>query len=504
MTHSQPAKKGYFFEKGFADIKNVIKETFSQIKESIDYHKDEVDGSEKYEMAFHISVIVSLWVFGGLISLLVSAAHCIVNFIIMLFYYMLFFVVLLIDRAYLTIKKISISCDECKEKYMYPIYVCPSCEAKHDRLTPSVYGAFRRTCNCGYVLPTSILSLKNKRSDLKAYCPACERVGREHVVTSVESRPVCIPVIGGPSVGKSAFITAYANLFVDTVALDKDIEVDFYNSRTDGDFVEKKRFFRNGQIMKTAVETDVNRASSVAFSFFIKHESLDPPRLVHIYDIAGESFLRGANETQKQYDYCDGFVLILDPFSIPEVMSRFGSQLNSTDLGGTSEERIDSMMENFVLTLENTTDLPRKKILSTPLAVVLNKVDEAALDLIIGDAAAAKAMSAHPAVFTDVYDTMDFLCREFLRKVDMGDVLAHIQQNFKNTRFFASSAIGHTLNEGRYNPHNVVEVFDWIFSSSADKKLASLITSTKFKNRKLPIESNVELVDFEELEEVVV
>jgi GTPase SAR1 family protein len=498
MAYSpQPAKKGYFFEQGYADIKNVVKETFAQIKGSIDEQKDKMDMAEKFGKIFWGSVIVALWVFGGLISLIISGIHIVVNFLIMIFYYLLFLVVLLIDRTYLSIKKISISCRECKAKFMYPIYVCPNCGEKHDHLTASVYGAFKRTCNCGEKLPTSILNFKNKRSDLEAHCPHCASVGRETPLSDRQSRPVCIPVVGGPSVGKSAFITAYANLFIDSISVDKGVDIEFYDDSVGSDFTTKKGFYRAGQIIKTAVQTDLTRASSIAFSFFVKHQSMNPPRLVHIYDIAGESFIDGANEVQKQYDYCNGIILLIDPFSIPNVMARFGTKLNSTDLGGTSSASIDSMMENFILTLEHTTGLSKSKILNTPLAVVLNKTDEADLDLLIGDSAVARAMANNPEVFTDSFDTMDYLCREFLRKVDMNDVLAHIQQNFKRTRFFAVSAIGHTLNQGRYNPRNVAPVLDWIFKNS-DKKLASLITSTEFSDKKLPIVSEIETISLEE------
>ena len=493
----QPAKKGYFFEQGYADIKNVIKETFAQIKESIDKQRDEMDMAGKWMKIFRGSIIVALWVFGGLISLLISGVHAVVNFIIMLFYYVLFLLVLLIDRIYLSIKKISISCRECKAKFMYPIYLCPNCGEKHDHLTPSVYGAFKRTCNCGEKLPTSVLSLKHKRADLDAYCPECAKVGRETPLSDRASRPVCIPVVGGPSVGKSAFITAYANLFIDTISVDKGVDIEFYDTSVNSDYTTKKNFYRAGQIVKTAVQTDVTRASSIAFSFFVKHQSLNPPRLVHIYDIAGESFIDGANEIQKQYDYCNGIILLIDPFSIPDVMARFGSKLNSTDLGGTSSANIDSMMENFILTLEHTTGLLKSKILSTPLAIVINKTDEADLDLLIGDTAVERLMASNPEIFTNSYDAMDYLCREFLRKVDMLDVLAHIQQNFKKTRFFAASAIGHTLNQGRYNPRNVTPVLDWIFKNS-DKKLASLITSTEFSDMKMPIVSEIEAINLEE------
>jgi len=498
MAHSvQPAKKGYFFEQGYTDIRAVVKQTFSLIKKRIDDQRDAMSGSEAAGFIFHIAVIVSIAVFGGIFSLTVSAAHVIVNFLIMLGYYAVFLVVLAIDRAYLSLHKIAISCYECKAKFMYPIYVCPSCGAKHDRLTASVYGAFHRTCECGYKLPTSIFNFKEKRKDLKAFCPECDKNRRTTPLSDRASRPICIPVVGGPSVGKSAFITAYTNLFADEISVEKGIDIELYNdARVFNDYKAMKNFYRTGQIVKTAVQTDVTKASSIAFSFFPKHPSLRPERLVHIYDIAGESFVGRANEVQKQYDYCHGIILLLDPFSIPDVMARFGAKLNSVDLGGTSTESIDSMMENFVLLLEETTGLSRGKILKMPLAVVLNKADEADLDLVIGDTAIRRAMASHPDVFTDFLDTMDYLCREFLMKVDMADVMAHIQQNFKNTRFFVSSAIGHTLNMGRYYPRHVIEVFDWIYSHS-DRKFASVVTSTVFSKAKLPLASGIGTIDLE-------
>ena len=496
MARIQPAKKGYFFKQGYVDIKNVIKQTFAQMMDDIGDQAGKIEFAGKFMKVFHISVIISLFLFGGLISLLISVIHAVVNFIIMLFYYLLFMIVFLIDRTYLSTKKIFISCRECKTKSMYPVYVCPNCKAEHDHLTPSIYGAFQRTCKCGYKLPTSILNFKNKRADLEAYCPACLATGRKTKLLDRASRPVCIPVVGGPSVGKSAFITAYSNLFIDSISVDKGAEIEFYTPAVSNDYTKKKNLYRVGNIVKTAVETDLYRASSIAFSFFVQHKSLKPERLIHIYDIAGESFLNGANEIQKQYDYCNGIVLLIDPFSIPDVMARFGSQLNSTDLGGTSNTSIDSMMENFILTLEHTTGLSKNKILSTPLAVVLNKTDEADLDHIIGNSAVRRIMASNPNVFTDAFDTMDYLCREFLRKVDMNDVLAHIQKNFKKTRFFAVSAIGHSLNQGRYNPRNVVPVLDWILENS-DRKLASLIASTEFSDKKLPIKSDVETINIE-------
>ena len=42
-------------------------------------------------------------------------------------------------------------------------------------------------------------------------------------------------------------------------------------------------------------------ASAVSFSLFVKHASLSPERLFHVYDIAGEVFTNNdENEVQQQ------------------------------------------------------------------------------------------------------------------------------------------------------------------------------------------------------------
>lgn len=55
---------------------------------------------------------------------------------------------------------------------------------------------------------------------------------------------------------------------------------------------------------------------------------------------------------------------------------------------------------------------------------------------------------------------------------------------FKNNRFFAASAIGHTRDAGAYNPIGVLEPVEWI-CSKADKKLASLWVKGKYSRKPL-------------------
>ena len=69
---------------------------------------------------------------------------------------------------------------------------------------------------------------------------------------------------------------------------------------------------------------DITQSSSISFSFFVKNKALKPERLMHIYDIAGEVFTdNNENEVQRQYEYCQGIIFMIDPFAIPTVRARY-------------------------------------------------------------------------------------------------------------------------------------------------------------------------------------
>lgn len=109
--------------------------------------------------------------------------------------------------------------------------------------------------------------------------------------------------------GKTAFITAFSKEFLETVAPQKGLETEFYNGRKERIYQEIVQDFQTGNTRITDRPQDVKLASAVSFSFFVKHASLSPERLVHIYDIAGEVFTNNdENEVQQQYEYCQGII----------------------------------------------------------------------------------------------------------------------------------------------------------------------------------------------------
>lgn len=480
-TIPQPAKKSYFFGKGYVDMGNTIKGAWSRNGESIAKYVENLQdiGDQAISIKIllvivNVLAIISVIICGSLITAGITAVNIVFLIIFMALIYMGFSIIWLVDRLYLIRKKIFTACHECKEKSLIPTYVCPRCGAKHTNLTPGVYGILHRICNCGEKLPTAFF---NGRRFLQAECPHCG-----NSLTDRESRPICIPIIGGRSVGKTAFITAFSKEFIEGVAPAKGFEIEYYNSKKEDIFKEIVQDFESGSTRMTARSHDVNQTSAVSFSFFVKHPSFSPERLIHIYDIAGEVFTdNNENEVQKQYEYCQGIVLIIDPFAIPAVRCKYEELLEPEDIAGIGKADINEIINSFMKKIREVTGLNDNKMAMVPLAVVINKIDSAGLDQDIGDLAVRKLMRTKPDIFKNYYDVQDYLCRKFLMENEMGSFLNNINMLFKNNRFFACSAIGHTREKGKYDPKGVLPPMQWLFGV-ADDKMALLwndITFTK-------------------------
>lgn len=477
----QPAVKSYFFGKCYSDVGNTIKGAFvrniDSIKEiwakrgEVKYNTD-----SKFKIFFmnllYIMGIVAVAVFGSLITLAISAGMIIVFACIMLGIYLGFTIIYLVDHIYLQTHKIFTACNECKEKSLIPTYVCPNCGAEHTYLVPSKYGILHRTCQCGAKLPTTFF---NGRRELEAKCPHCGAP-----LSDRETVPICIPIVGGRSVGKTAFITAFSEQFFDTVAPQHGWTTEFYNKKKEDIYNQIQLAYQSGDTIMTERQTDITKPSAVSFSFFVKGKEFSPERLVHVYDIAGEVFTQNnENEVQKQYEYCQGIVLVIDPFAIPDYRMETESLLTQEDIAGIGDADINDITDSFLNKLREVTGLSDQKMAKVPLAVVISKMDSADLEDRIGDEAINRKMQENPEVFNDYYNTEDYLCREFLKEYGMSDFVNSVNLRFKNNRFFACSAIGHTRNAGKYSPQGVLPPMEWLFDH-ADKKMAESWGEIKF------------------------
>lgn len=488
-TVIQPAKKSYFFGKGYRDLYNTIKGAWTRNSDSVKMYSKNIEDlkgrsfvTKLFLGLVNILAIISVYVAGSAITIMISTINIVLLVLFMSFIYIGFTFIWIVDRLYLARKKIFTACHECKEKNLIPTYICPKCGAKHTKLTPGVYGILKRTCNCGQKLPSTFF---NGRKNLDAECPGCS-----HKLTDRESRPICIPIVGGRSVGKTAFITAFSKEFIESVAPKQGFEIEFYNDKKEQIFNEITQDYIAGSTRMTVRPQDINAASSISFSFFVKHPEFSPERLVHVYDIAGEVFTdNNENEVQKQYEYCQGIVLIIDPFAISSIRHKYEELLEPEDIAGIGKADINEIIDSFLIKLREVTGLSDNKMSTVPLAVVISKIDSAGLEQDIGSIAVNKLMKSNPEKFVDFFDTQDYLCRKFLVDNEMESFLNNISIQFKNNRFFACSAIGHTRDKGQYKPNGVLHPMEWLFRN-ADPKMGKIWNDNTFSKKTINAEAS--------------
>ena len=187
-----------------------------------------------------------------------------------------------------------------------PAYRCKGCSELHRDLRPGRLGLFSRRCQCGTLLPTTVLGAAWR---LTAVCQRCNeplRVGAGAV------RDVRIPIFGDTSAGKTRFLYAGLDSLVDTTSR-AHIPLGFPDEDSETQAGLALDVIRSGQdtaktsfTLPTALTCQVGKGARRT--------------LIHLFDAAGE-FYRGA-EMQDSLGFLDhghGLVYVLDPFSIGSV-----------------------------------------------------------------------------------------------------------------------------------------------------------------------------------------
>lgn len=485
VKKEQPAKISYFFGPGWRDLGAFIKKLWNNnCNCARNYHaKYRQDGLLTLSGICWLVCSISVVLYGTIFFVAISTIFSIVLSLFFVFVYLGFSLVWLIDRIYLKRKKIFTACPTCKERSLIPTYGCPKCGVKHTNLRPGKYGILHRKCNCGQRLGTCFLT---GRKNYPAFCSVCTLA-----LSDRENMPICIPVVGGRSVGKTTFITAFSKEFIDNIAPQKGWITEFYNDQKETIYNEIVTDYNAGSSRMTARSQDISKTSSVSFSFFLKGREFRPERLIHIYDIAGEVFTDNSeNEMQKQYEYCQGMVLMIDPYSIPVVRNKYVDELQPEDIAGIGTADISGIIDAFINKLREVTGLSSGKMSATPIAVVISKVDAPGLQQVIGKAAVQRIYKDMKCknINAQELDAEDYLCRRFLCDSGMESLISGIDIKFKNNRYFACSSIGRTRDQGAYQPVGVMEPMEWLFKN-ADSVLGRKLNGNKFG--KVPVKMEV-------------
>jgi GTPase SAR1 family protein len=466
----QPAKKSYFFGKGYKDIKNTIIESWQRNADTARYYQDKTtEFWENWEKTWFWKPLafgtvfagISVLVFGTTFFLALSAIHITILVMVFLTIYILFSLLWGIDKIYRFWRRVFVSCPVCHHKADLPHYLCPNCNNIHTRLIPSSYGIFKRRCECGEKLPTTFF---NGRSDLPAICPKCK-----HELKTGEATPICIPIVGGQSVGKTCFLFSAAKGFIEDIASKNSWNIRFLDQQNQELYNRVSRNFSHG--MLPAKTPDL---TPTAFNFFIASKRWHPEKLMYFYDAAGES-VKNANilVRHKFYSYFHGIIFIIDPFSIPELMADYQRNLKRHEKEiKPSDMMLDDAFDTMLINLEKNYKLKREQAIKQPCAIVINKVDAFDLSDRIGENAAKELMKQDTSIKT-ISDAINKLCKDNLTEWGLGHFIRNLEYKFSNYRFFTCSALGHLPNNDAFQAYGATEPLMWLLSQINKKDFRS-------------------------------
>ena len=385
MAKPQPAKVSYFFGKGYSDLWNTIKESWSRNIHSAGDQFSLACEKGCFTMGGGMNLIaaISIFTFGSLITAFTTFAHIAVLFAFFAFIYIGFGLLWLIDRIYIMINKIKNACPnpDCQAPFLIPTYECPGCGEKHTNLVPSKYGILKRTCLCGTKLPTTFL---NGRGQLKAYCPECDTA----LSGDTASRQYAFPVIGGPSVGKTCFINMAIDQMMSDVAPARSWEMSFISDTEEKDHALAMKSLNQGvRLMKTELN------SLTAYQLMLKLPNEKIGRRIYVYDISGEMFSSSSDvQNNLAYSYANGFIFIIDPLTLNQFAMDVEDKVDLNAYGASSKD-FDDILNIMLINLEKMFGLKDKDTLKRNLAVVINKVDIPTLEEKIGETAAQQYLA---------------------------------------------------------------------------------------------------------------
>lgn len=458
----QPARKSYFFYQSYVDLKKVVSGLWKKNKETALRFKDKM-GNGKIPFVTYLFAMLSIYVFGSIMCTVFSIIHVFVILVMNLFVYVIALILNTNEKIYISLHGIFGACPYCKHHYKIPTYVC-DCGAEHTKLIPNKYGVIKRTCQCGKKMPTSIL---NGRSKLKAKCPVCGHL-LDNALGIQEAVPVCIPVIGGPSVGKTCYITAVMKELLLKVGPITRTAIQFYNQSNEITCLNMLRLYDTGELQTKT--QDLNPAS---YNFFLTCKVNQPKRLLYFYDIAGEAFTSSdALATQKQYEYSNGFIFVIDPLSIPRIRESYSGHPKYEQYAASTAD-INETFDRFMTNLTRIAGLSKHEMEDLSCAIVVNKIDAFDLSDKIGKEAIERLREFPQNRFRKFDDLMDDTVKGFLNANGMKNFVKNMSMCFKDTKYFAVSSLGHEQDGNAFCGVMTMEPFAWV-ASKADSSMREM------------------------------
>lgn len=434
VESSANIKRNYFFGPGLHQIREIVVGAFDNItnyRAKLTAWKNKTIKRNWLDIWIYLGYGLAVFCtrFLGCIWVTVYSIVLFTAIIIGMLGFFLFFSLLwLIDRLVLIIKSIHSRCPTCKRKTVIPVFICPTCGLEHKKLVPGPYGVFKRKCTCGTMLSTTFIG---GRSKYEAHCPFC---GTE--LLSSNSQQYGVQLVGGVGTGKTTFLAAFWHEYKKWLDCRYDIS---YEETPAEAFEELEKWFNTGKSEST-LETNANMYSIIHVSD--KKTSVQ----MTIYDIAGEAFDFASSDTQQQqFSYCEGFLLVIDPTATPNYLSE--------------------TITNFINSLDEVKGKHAAQATSVPVAVIITKADLHKKEIGLPHIRTTYKLISDSEGQLSFEQHQNDICRAFLYDHGYGNAINLIEAEFSNIRYFPVSAMGHSMEDGQYEPWGVIDPVLWLMSS---------------------------------------
>lgn len=418
----EPAFKQYFFRKAFLDYREVARTASKACQED---NRDFWDWVEKmfgaagcltWPMGLTlVGVGLAAIIGAGLFFLLAGATHLAVVVTVAAGALAVAGTMRVAERGLMAVRRIFLACPNggCYQRVALPTFLCPKCGAEHKRLVPGSYGVLARRCRCGESLPTSFL---RGRQDLPSICPHCRGP-----IKVVLARNVHIPVVGGPSAGKTSLLYGVM----------RHLQV----ARQAGTLAVSFPDHRHEQVWNAADEALVRgeapakTAALMPDAFQVQLTPADGRSChLHLYDAAGESYQQSDAMRAHGFNaYIHGIVFLIDPFSLP-ALSRTASVPGDVR---ASEEQPQAVYDRMVGNLVDHR-AGRRGVSKVPLAVVVTKLD--ALKELGADAPEVAGNESREVHGSAV--------RDWLVAHGEGNLVRGLEKDFTTVQYFTVAALG--------------------------------------------------------------
>jgi signal recognition particle receptor subunit beta len=350
-------------------------------------------------------------------------------------------------------------CPHCYETIYLPKFTCPSCGKVHEQLHPGRCGVLFVRCACNrFFLPCVSFT---GRSFLASSCPSCSGE-----LPAANPKHFSIAIIGGNNAGKTAFIAAMSNLYKAMIKHKHILDIE---GKPDNYFSELYDMYYSGK----ASADNESRTYTIVHNYWkIKTDNLVLYDTLAKY-IVSDSFPR----SPKYFRYCNGIILMIDPLSVQHVQKEFKDK-NGIETKYDSSDDTNQMVVQFIHQYNTICGFSTGTMSSIPVAVVINKVDIEIVKREIGMDKIKELYGENPSLYNNDENTAkDQICREYLTKIGLINVLNNIEAIFSNVSFFPVSAAGHALKEGKaFAPIGVMEPIAWI-AKKGHSRIARLLSS---------------------------